>query len=117
MSKPPLFFIVIVAVIVVLAAVRFMHQRGEAQAMQLSPVSQVAADVVALRERPGQDRRSRQQEVIPAGTIMHYEADFALRDGAKLTFRISEAQYRALEQGMSGTLVFQGTHFIKFEAR
>ena len=93
MSKPPLFFIVIIGLIIVAASFRFMQQR----------------------RKPINDRRSRQQEVTPAGTSMRYEASFKPQSGGmEQTFRLDAQQYHALTVGDKGTLSYKGTRFVSF---
>ena len=104
MSKPPLFFIVIIGLIVVAASFRFMQQRRQ----KLVVVSN-------KREKPINDRRSRQQEVTPAGTSMRYEASFKPQSGGmEQTFRLDAQQYHALTVGDKGTLSYKGTRFVSF---
>lgn len=74
MSKPPLFFIVIIGLIVVAASFRFMQQLREKADNDMAPLQQKLVVVSNKREKPINDRRSRQQEVTPAGTSMRYEA-------------------------------------------
>lgn len=74
MSKPPLFFIVIIGLIVVAASFRFMQQRREKADNDMAPLQQKLVVVSNKREKPINDRRSRQQEVTPAGTSIRYEA-------------------------------------------
>lgn len=76
MSKPPLFFIVIIVLIVVAASFRFVQQRREKADNDAAPLVQKQVVVSNKREKPLNDRRSRQQEVTPAGTSMRYEASF-----------------------------------------
>lgn len=76
MSKPPLFFIVIIGLIVVAASFRFMQQRREKADNDMAPLQQKLVVVSNKREKPINDRRSRQQEVTPAGTSIRYEASF-----------------------------------------
>lgn len=76
MSKPPLFFIVIIGLIIVAASFRFMQQRREKADNDMAPLQQKLVVVSNKREKPINDRRSRQQEVTPAGTSMRYEASF-----------------------------------------
>lgn len=70
MSKPPLFFIVIIGLIIVAASFRFMQQRREKADNDMAPLQQKLVVVSNKREKPINDRRSRQQEVTPAGTSM-----------------------------------------------
>ena len=106
MSKPPLFFIVIIGLIIVAASFRFMQQRREKADNDMAPLQQKL--VV-------NDRRSRQQEVTPAGTSMRYEASFKPQSGGmEQTFRLDAQQYHALTMGDKGTLSYKGTRFVSF---
>ena len=116
MSKPPLFFIVIIVLIVVAASFRFVQQRREKADNDAAPlVKQVV--VTNKREKPLNDRRSRQQEVSPAGTSMRYEASFKPQNGGlEQTFRLDAQQYHALTVGDKGTLSYKGSRFVDFTA-
>nr|WP_052923189.1 DUF2500 domain-containing protein [Escherichia coli] len=114
MSKPPLFFIVIIGLIVVAASFRFMQQRREKADNDMAPLQQKLV-VSNKREKPINDRRSRQQEVTPAGTSMRYEASFKPQSGGmEQTFRLDAQQYHALTVGAKGTLSYKGTRFVSF---
>ncbi|EBU6937671.1 DUF2500 domain-containing protein [Salmonella enterica subsp. enterica serovar Manchester] len=118
MSKPPLFFIIIIALIVVAASFRFVQQRREKAANEAAPLQQNQVVVSNKREKPVNDRRSRQQEVIPAGTSMRYEASFKpLNGGLEKKFRLQAQQYHALTVGEQGTLSYKGTRFVGFVSR
>lgn len=109
MSKPPLFFIIIIALIVVAASFRFVQQRREKAANEAAPLQQKQVVVSSKREKPVNDRRSRQQEVSPAGTSMRYEVSFKpLNGGLEKTFRLQAQQYHALTVGDQGTLSYEG---------
>ena len=111
MSKPPLFFIVIIGLIVVAASFRFMQQRREKADNDMAPLVVVSNK----REKPINDRRSRQQEVTPAGTSIRYEASFKPQSGGmEQTFRLDAQQYHALTVGDKGTLSYKGTRFVSF---
>ena len=113
MSKPPLFFIVIIGLIIVAASFRFMQQRREKA--DNAPLQQKLVVVSNKREKPINDRRSRQQEVTPAGTSMRYEASFKPQSGGmEQTFRLDAQQYHALTVGDKGTLSYKGTRFVSF---
>ena len=115
MSKPPLFFIVIIGLIVVAASFRFMQQRREKADNDMAPLQQKLVVVSNKREKPINDRRSRQQEVTPAGTSMRYEASFKPQSGGmEQTFRLDAQQYHALTVGDQGTLSYKGTRFVSF---
>ncbi|HCM1975350.1 TPA: DUF2500 domain-containing protein [Salmonella enterica subsp. houtenae serovar 47:z36:-] len=118
MSKPPLFFIIIIALIVVAASFRFVQQRREKAANEAAPLQQKQVVVSNKREKPVNDRRSRQQEVSPAGTSMRYEVSFKpLNGGLEKTFRLQAQQYHALTVGDQGTLNYKGTRFVGFVSR
>ena len=113
MSKPPLFFIVIIGLIVVAASFRFMQQRREKADNDMAPLQQKLVVVSNKREKPINDRRSRQQEVTPAG--IRYEASFKPQSGGmEQTFRLDAQQYHALTVGDKGTLSYKGTRFVSF---
>ncbi|EHX6159095.1 DUF2500 domain-containing protein [Salmonella enterica subsp. enterica serovar Canada] len=118
MSKPPLFFIIIIALIVVAASFRFVQQRRKKAANEAAPLQQKLVVVSNKREKPVNDRRSRQQEVSPAGTSMRYEVSFKpLNGGLEKTFRLQAQQYHALTVGDQGTLSYKGTRFVGFVSR
>ncbi|EHC80020.1 DUF2500 domain-containing protein [Salmonella enterica] len=118
MSKPPIFFIIIIALIVVAASFRFVQQRREKAANEAAPLQQKLVVVSNKREKPVNDRRSRQQEVNPAGTSMRYEVSFKpLNGGLEKTFRLQAQQYHALTVGDQGTLSYKGTRFVGFVSR
>ncbi|EBN8210178.1 DUF2500 domain-containing protein [Salmonella enterica] len=118
MSKPPIFFIIIIALIVVAASFRFVQQRREKAANEEAPLQQKLVVVSNKREKPVNDRRSRQQEVSPAGTSMRYEVSFKpLNGGLEKTFRLQAQQYHALTVGDQGTLSYKGTRFVGFVSR
>ncbi|EAS4954836.1 DUF2500 domain-containing protein [Salmonella enterica] len=118
MSEPPIFFIIIIALIVVAASFRFVQQRREKAANEAAPLQQKLVVVSNKREKPVNDRRSRQQEVSPAGTSMRYEVSFKpLNGGLEKTFRLQAQQYHALTVGDQGTLSYKGTRFVGFVSR
>jgi len=65
MSKIPLFLIVIIAIIVIAASFRFVQQRRENASNDAAPVLQKQVEVTSKREKPANDRRSRQRDVDP----------------------------------------------------
>ncbi|OON39397.1 hypothetical protein BTJ39_14040 [Izhakiella australiensis] len=114
MSKPPLFFIIVLAVIAILATRQFMKQRREVAVNDASPVRSIQVEVKTRREFPASSRRSRQREVI-AGEDMRYEAWFHPLNGAgDFKLILSEKDYRQLDKGKRGTLEVQGSRFIRF---
>ncbi|QMD04700.1 DUF2500 domain-containing protein [Citrobacter sp. RHB36-C18] len=115
MSKPPLFFIVIIVLIVVAASFRFVQQRREKADNDTAPLVQKQVVVSNKREKPLNDRRSRQQEVSPAGTSIRYEVSFKPQSGGfEQTFRLDTQQYHALTVGDKGTLSYKGSRFVDF---
>ena len=115
MSKVPLFFMVAVAIIAVAASYRYAQQRREKMENDAAPLLQKRVVVSNKREKVINDRRSRQQEVTPAGTSMRYEASFKPQSGGmEQTFRLDAQQYHALTVGDKGTLSYKGTRFVSF---
>ncbi|HCU0797840.1 DUF2500 domain-containing protein [Citrobacter braakii] len=115
MSKPPLFFIFIIVLIVVAASFRFVQQRREKADNDTAPLVQKQVVVSNKREKPLNDRRSRQQEVSPAGTSIRYEVSFKPQSGGfEQTFRLDTQQYHALTVGDKGTLSYKGSRFVDF---
>ncbi len=77
-----------VAIIVIAASFRFVQQRREKADNDAAPLMQKRVVVTNKREKPLNDRRSRQQQVTPAGTAMRYEASFKPETGGlEMTFR------------------------------
>ena len=117
MSKMPLFFIIVVAIIVIAASFRFVQQRRENADNDAAPRLQKRVVVTNKREKPLNDRRSRQQQVTPAGTTMRYEASFKPETGGlEMTFRLEAQQYHQLTVGEKGTLSYKGSRFVGFRA-
>ena len=115
MSKVPLFFMVAVAIIAIAASYRYVQQRREKMDNDAAPLLQKRVVVSNKREKVINDRRSRQQEVTPAGTSMRYEASFKPQSGGmEQTFRLDAQQYHALTVGDKGTLSYKGTRFVSF---
>ncbi|CDZ86294.1 hypothetical protein BN1086_04539 [Citrobacter koseri] len=118
MSKPPLFFIVIIGLIVIAASFRFVSQRREKADNDAAPLQQKQVVVSNKREKPINERRWRQQQVTPAGTSMRYEVSFKpQRGGLEQTFRLDAQQYHALTVGDKGTLSYKGSRFVDFVAQ
>ncbi|MCK7408843.1 DUF2500 domain-containing protein [Enterobacter roggenkampii] len=115
MSKMPLFFIIVVAIIVIAASFRFVQQRREKADNDAAPLMQKRVVVTNKREKQLNDRRSRQQQVTPAGTTMRYEASFKPETGGlEMTFRLEAQQYHQLTVGEKGTLSYKGSRFEGF---
>ena len=117
MSKMPLFFIIVVAIIVIAASFRFVQQRRERADNDAAPLMQKRVIVSNKREKALNDRRSRQQQVTPAGTAMRYEASFKPETGGlEMTFRLEAQQYHQLTVGEKGMLSYKGSRFEGFRA-
>ncbi|QKJ85233.1 DUF2500 domain-containing protein [Paramixta manurensis] len=117
MSKPPLIFFIVLAIIAVLATRQFIKQRRETAVNDASPVRSLPVEVKTKREFPFPNRRTRQREVI-AGETMRYEAWFHPLNGAgdfKLT--LSANDYHQMDKGVKGELKVQGTRFVSFTPR
>lgn len=116
MSKMPLFFVIVVAIIVIAASFRFVQQRREKANNDAAPLLQKRVVVSNKREKPLNDRRSRQQQTAPAGTSVRYEASFKPETGGlEMTFRLDAQQYHQLTVGDRGTLSYKGSRFEGFE--
>ncbi len=62
MSKPPLIFFIVLAIIAVLATRQFIKQRRETAVNDASPIRSLSVEVTTKREFPSPNRRSRQLE-------------------------------------------------------
>ena len=95
----PLFFVLVVAVIVVAASFRYVQQRREKQANDAAPLLQKRV-IVSNK---------------PAGSEMRYEASFRPENGGlEVVFRLDAPQYHALSVGDRGMLSYKGTAFVAF---
>ncbi|RPE01474.1 DUF2500 domain-containing protein [Candidatus Pantoea deserta] len=114
MSKPPLLFFIVLAVIAVLATRQFIKQRREVAVNDASPVRTLTVKVKTKREYPAPNRRTRQREVI-AGEEMRYEAWFHPLNGASdIKAIVEERDYNQLDTGAKGELKMQGSRFVSF---
>jgi uncharacterized protein YxeA len=118
MSKMPIFLIIVVVVIVIAASFRFVQQRRERADNDAAPLLQKRVVVSNKREKALDNRRSRQQQVTPAGTAMRYEVSFKPQSGGlEMTFRVDEKDYHQLTVGEKGTLSYKGSRFEGFTAQ
>lgn len=114
MSKPPLIFVIVLAIIAVLATRQFIKQRREGAMNDAAPPRSLQVEVSSKREFPAPNRRSRQREVI-AGEEMRYEVLFHPLNGARdIRVQLKEREYHQLDKGTRGELTMQGTRFICF---
>ncbi|QHM77257.1 hypothetical protein C7M52_03253 [Mixta theicola] len=117
MSKPPLIFLIVLAIIAVLASRQFIKQRREAAQNEAAPLRSLLVEVKEKRAAPVTDRRSRQREAI-AGEEMRYEAWFQpLNGAAEIKLKVTAAAWQQLDKGVEGELQVQGTRFISFTPR
>lgn len=115
MSKPPIFIIAIVVVIAVVASFRYLQQRRQNIENDAAPLSVKKVVVATKREKPSNDRRSRQREVTPPEDSIRYEIWFALQSGGmEMKMRVEAAEYNAVTVGDKGTLSYKGTRFVSF---
>ncbi|MFG1174799.1 DUF2500 domain-containing protein [Erwiniaceae bacterium CAU 1747] len=112
--KPPLIFLIVVALIAVLATQKFFKQRREKAANDASPVRSLMVEVKTKREYLAPDRRSRQRDQLPVED-WRYEAWFHPLDGGEdLKLALSAGDYHQIDKGSRGELQVQGTRFIRF---
>lgn len=118
MSKMPIFLIIVVVVIVIAASFRFVQQCRERADNDAAPLLQKRVVVSNKREKALDNRRSRQQQVTPAGTAMRYEVSFKPQSGGlEMIFRVDEKDYHQLTVGEKGTLSYKGSRFEGFTAQ
>lgn len=114
MSKPPLIFLIVLAIIAVLATRQFIKQRRESAVNDASPIRSLTVEVKTKREFPSPNRRSRQREEIVAED-MKYEAWFHPLNGASdIKATINASDYDKIDKGTKGELKMQGTRFVSF---
>lgn len=116
MSKPPLFFVAVIALIAVLATRQYLNKRRQDADNDHQPVRSLQVEVSAKREFPSPDRRSRQREDIVVED-MRYEVYFRpLAGGSEIKVPLPQQIYHQIDKGEKGTLRLQGTRFISFMA-
>jgi hypothetical protein len=114
MSKPPLIFFIVLAIIAVLATRQFIKQRRETAVNDASPVRSLSVEVKTKREFPSPNRRTRQREVI-AGEDMKYEAWFHPLNGASdIKVTVNASDYHQIDKGVKGELKMKGSRFVSF---
>lgn len=118
MNKMPLFFIIIIVLIAVLASFRYINQRRQNALNDAAPLQTRQVVVEEKHQTPASDRRSRQRQVTPPEDALRYEVSFRPQEGGEAQrFRVSAAQYRQIAPGKQGTLRYRGTRFEGFTAR
>ena len=82
------------------------------------PTYTATATIVSRRTEPGKYMRSHTSSGIPGGTsTINYIVTFRLSDGEEIDLFTGEAEYRILEEGLTGQLQWQGTDFRYFESQ
>jgi hypothetical protein len=117
MSKPPLFFVAVIALIAVLATHRYFNQRRSEAENDRAPVRSLQVTVSDKREFPVAKTRAPQRETM-VNEPMNYEIVFSpLGGGEDIRLRLKQWQYHPIEKGAQGTLKMQGTRYLSFTAQ
>ncbi|EOI6391523.1 DUF2500 domain-containing protein [Yersinia enterocolitica] len=120
MNKPPLLFIAVVVLIVVLATRQYWQKKRQDAENDRSPVRSLQVEVIDKREVLAPNRRSRQREEIVAEQ-KRYEVYFQpllsgieVKKSNEIKMVLPQQEYNRVEQGAKGTLRLQGTRYISF---
>ncbi|AJJ24408.1 DUF2500 domain-containing protein [Yersinia enterocolitica] len=120
MNKPPLLFIAVVVLIVVLATRQYWQKKRQDAENDRSPVRSLQVEVIDKREVLAPNRRSRQREEIVAEE-KRYEVYFQpllsgveVKKSNEIKIVLPQQEYNRIEQGAKGTLRLQGTRYISF---
>ena len=114
LMKPPVIFILAVALIAILATRQYIKQRQENAANDASPVRSLLAEVTNKHEFLAPDRHSRQRDEIVAENV-RYKVWFRPKgEDDDRVFSVSEQDYQRIRLGDRGELKVQGTRFISF---
>ncbi|MHA3361723.1 DUF2500 domain-containing protein [Yersinia enterocolitica] len=120
MNKPPLLFIAMVVLIVVLATRQYWQKKRQDAENDRSPVRSLQVEVIDKREVLAPNRRSRQREEIVAEE-KRYEVYFQpllsgieVKKSNEIKIVLPQQEYNRVEQGAKGTLRLQGTRYISF---
>ncbi|MGH1476538.1 DUF2500 domain-containing protein [Yersinia proxima] len=120
MNKPPLLFIAVVVLIVVLATRQYWQKKRQDAENDRSPVRSLQVEVINKREVLAPNRRSRQREEIVAEE-KRYEVYFQpllngieVKKSNEIKIVLPQQEYNRIEQGAKGTLRLQGTRYIGF---
>jgi hypothetical protein len=114
MSKPPLFFVAVIALIAVLATQRYFKQRQQEAENDRAPMRSLQVTVNDKRSFPVAKTRAPQREPL-VNEPMYYEVVFSPNQGGEdITLRLKQWQYNPIEKGAQGTLNMQGTRFVSF---
>ncbi|EKN3561797.1 TPA: DUF2500 domain-containing protein [Yersinia enterocolitica] len=120
MNKPPLLFIAVVVLIVVLATRQYWQKKRQDAENDRSLVRSLQVEVIDKREVLAPNRRSRQREEIVAEE-KRYEVYFQpllsgieVKKSNEIKIVLPQQEYNRIEQGAKGTLRLQGTRYISF---
>lgn len=120
MNKPPLLFIAVIVLIVVLATRQYWQKKRQDAENDRSPVRSLQVEVIDKREVLAPNRRSRQREEIVAED-KRYEVYFrplfsnvVVKNNSEIKMVVLRQEYNRIEQGAQGTLRLQGTRYIDF---
>lgn len=120
MNKPPLLFIAVVVLIVVLATRQYWQKKRQDAENDRSPVRSLQVEVINKHEVLAPNRRSRQREEIVAEE-KRYEVYFQpllngieVKKSNEIKIVLPQQEYNRIEQGAKGTLRLQGTRYIGF---
>ncbi|HHL2501812.1 TPA: DUF2500 domain-containing protein [Yersinia enterocolitica] len=120
MNKPPLLFIAVVVLIVVLATRQYWQKKRQDAENDRSPVRSLQVEIIDKREVLAPNRRSRQREEIVAEE-KRYEVYFQpllsgieVKKSNEIKIVLPQQEYNRIEQGAKGTLRLQGTRYISF---
>ncbi|EOI6583319.1 DUF2500 domain-containing protein [Yersinia enterocolitica] len=120
MNKPPLLFIAVVVLIVVLATRQYWQKKRQDAENDRSPVRSLQVEVIDKREVLAPNRRSRQREEIVAEE-KRYEVYFQpllsgieVKKSNEIKMVLPQQEYNRVDQGAKGTLRLQGTRYISF---
>ncbi|MBL5823048.1 DUF2500 domain-containing protein [Serratia marcescens] len=117
MSKPPLFFVAVIALIAVLATQRYFKQRQQEAENDRAPMRSLQVKVSDKRAVPVTKTRAPQREPL-VNEPMNYEVVFSpVQGGEDIQLRLKQWQYNPIEKGAQGTLNMQGTRFVSFTAQ
>ncbi|WP_041474066.1 DUF2500 domain-containing protein [Erwinia pyrifoliae] len=113
--KPPIFFLIILVIIAILATRQFIKQRREVAVNDVTPLRSLIVEVKSKREYPASNRLSRQREHIPVED-MRYEAWFhPLNEAGDFKLELNAGDYHQMDKGTRGELQFKGTRFVSFK--
>ncbi|RXK33261.1 hypothetical protein BBD39_02165 [Arsenophonus endosymbiont of Bemisia tabaci Asia II 3] len=111
-------FVITIIIIFMLATKRFFDQRRQDVINDNSPIISYQVEVIAKKDYPYPNMRSRQREVVTPETF-RYEIYFQRLSASEVIkiFLKKEKEYNAIQKGDRGTLYMQGTRFVRFQSK